>query len=196
MNVKTLAVIMPLSILRCYLSMTGIFTENQANSKRSRPLAKLRDWAILQPLTLRAWRNTERMLPFMAGKIFYRERRRYADGAGTPRYLLMAVQGVNLKVYGQHLRLSELKAIADATGAELVADDSEPANFQRDSWGREARTLETLLIQAADKAQFLISADDADEEILLSDFTEGERELFISLLTKFVEGNLPKNWIC
>lgn len=137
--------------------------------------------------------------PFhMPGKIFYRERHRYADGAGTPRYLLMAVQGLNLKVYGQHLRMSELKAIAEATGAELVADadDNKPANFQPDSWGREARTLETLLIQAADKAQFLISADDADEEELLSDFTEGEREQFITLLTKFVEGDLPKNWIC
>jgi hypothetical protein len=135
--------------------------------------------------------------PFlMPGKIFYRERHRYACGAGTPRYLLRAVQGLNLKVYGQHLRMSELKAIAEATGAELVADDSKPANFQPDSQGREARTLETLIIEAADKAQFLISADDADEEELLSDFTEGEREQFISLLTKFVEGGLPKNWIC
>ncbi len=57
----------------------------------------------------------------MAGKIFYRERQKYADGSQTPRYILVAVYELDLKVYGQHLRMSELKAIAEATGAELVA---------------------------------------------------------------------------
>ncbi len=57
----------------------------------------------------------------MAGKIFYRERQKYADGSQTPRYILVAVYDLNLKVYGQHLRMSELKASAEATGAELVA---------------------------------------------------------------------------
>lgn len=57
----------------------------------------------------------------MAGKLFYRERNRFADGSQTPRYVLVAVYNVDLKVYGQHLRMSELKAIAEATGAELVA---------------------------------------------------------------------------
>jgi hypothetical protein len=57
----------------------------------------------------------------MAGKIFYRERQNYVDGSETPRYILVAIHDLNLKVYGQHLRMSELKAIAEATGAELVA---------------------------------------------------------------------------
>lgn len=57
----------------------------------------------------------------MAGKIFYRERVKYSDGAQRPRYMLVAVHDMNLKVYGQHLRMSELKAIAEATGADLVA---------------------------------------------------------------------------
>ena len=57
----------------------------------------------------------------MAGKIFYRERVKYTDGAQRPRYMLVAVHDMNLKVYGQHLRMSELKAIAEATGADLVA---------------------------------------------------------------------------
>ncbi len=57
----------------------------------------------------------------MAGKIFYRERVKYTDGAQMPRYMLVAVSDLNLKVYGQHLRMSELKAIAQHTGAELVA---------------------------------------------------------------------------
>ncbi len=57
----------------------------------------------------------------MAGKIFYRERIKYADGAQMPRYMLVAVHDLNLKVYGQHLRMAELKAIAEAIGADLVA---------------------------------------------------------------------------
>ncbi len=57
----------------------------------------------------------------MPGKIFYRERVKFADGAQRPRYMLIAVQGIDLRVYGHHLRMAELKAIADATGAELVA---------------------------------------------------------------------------
>lgn len=57
----------------------------------------------------------------MAGKIFYRERSKYIDGSQTPRYILVGIHDMDLKVYGQHLRMAELKAIAAATGAELVA---------------------------------------------------------------------------
>jgi hypothetical protein len=35
--------------------------------------------------------------------------------------VLVAVADLNLKVFGKHLRMSEMKAIAEATGAELVA---------------------------------------------------------------------------
>ncbi|BCR06457.1 hypothetical protein DESUT3_35260 [Desulfuromonas versatilis] len=56
----------------------------------------------------------------MAGKLFYRERRKYVDGSKTPRYQLAAVAGVDLKVYGKHLRMSELRHIAETVGAELV----------------------------------------------------------------------------
>ena len=57
----------------------------------------------------------------MAGKIFYRERSKIVDGAHQPRYILVAVADLNLKVYGQHLRMCELKHIADTVGADLVA---------------------------------------------------------------------------
>lgn len=57
----------------------------------------------------------------MAGKIFYRERKKFVDGSKTPRYLIGAVADVNLKVYGKHMRMSELKQIAEVLGAELVA---------------------------------------------------------------------------
>jgi hypothetical protein len=56
----------------------------------------------------------------MSGKLFYRERTRYIDGSQMPRYMLIASYNVDLRVYGQHLRMSELKALAEATGAELV----------------------------------------------------------------------------
>ena len=56
----------------------------------------------------------------MAGKIFYRERQKLQDGAKTPRFRLVAVSGVDLKVFGYHLRKSELKHIAREVGAELV----------------------------------------------------------------------------
>lgn len=57
----------------------------------------------------------------MPGKIFYRERSKMTDGAKQPRYILVAVADTNLKVYGQHLRMSEMKHIAESVGAELIA---------------------------------------------------------------------------
>jgi len=57
----------------------------------------------------------------MAGQIFYRERQKSKDGAKTPRYRIVAVTGVDLKVYGNHLRKVELDQIASATQSELVA---------------------------------------------------------------------------
>ncbi|MRR34824.1 hypothetical protein EG829_09035 [bacterium] len=57
----------------------------------------------------------------MAGKIFYRERSKMVDGAQQPRYILVAVSGLDLKVYGQHLRMCELKQIAESVGGELVS---------------------------------------------------------------------------
>lgn len=57
----------------------------------------------------------------MAGKIFYRERLNAREGSKTPRYRIVAVSGVDLKVYADHLRMAELKQIALATQADLVA---------------------------------------------------------------------------
>jgi len=57
----------------------------------------------------------------MAGQIFYRERQKAKEGAKTPRYRIIAVSGVDLKVYGNHLRKTELEQIAKAAKANLVA---------------------------------------------------------------------------
>ena len=57
----------------------------------------------------------------MAGKIFYRERQKAKEKTKTPRYRIVAVSGIDLKVYGEHFRRTELKQIAQAVGAELIA---------------------------------------------------------------------------
>ena len=56
----------------------------------------------------------------MPGKIFYRERRKVGEGEKKPRFKLVAVAGVDMKVYGKHLRKSELEQIAETVGAELI----------------------------------------------------------------------------
>ncbi|MCX5902541.1 MAG: hypothetical protein NTV89_03525 [Proteobacteria bacterium] len=56
----------------------------------------------------------------MAGKIFYRERRKVGEGEKKPRYKLVAVAGIDMKIYGKHLRKGELEQIAEAVGADLV----------------------------------------------------------------------------
>jgi hypothetical protein len=56
----------------------------------------------------------------MSGKIFYRERRKVGEGEKKPRFKLIAVAGVDIKVYGKHIRKKELEQIAEAVGAELI----------------------------------------------------------------------------
>lgn len=56
----------------------------------------------------------------MAGQIFYRQRMKVKEGSQTPRFRIMAVSGIDLKVYGSHLRKKELEQIAKATGATLL----------------------------------------------------------------------------
>jgi len=56
----------------------------------------------------------------MSGTIFYRERRKVKDGEKKPRFRVVAVAGGNLKIYSDHLRMSEIENIAEVSGAELV----------------------------------------------------------------------------
>lgn len=56
----------------------------------------------------------------MAGKIFYRERRKVDEGEKKPRFNLVAVSDVNLKIHVKHLRKKELEQIAQSVGAELI----------------------------------------------------------------------------
>ncbi|MDD4240002.1 MAG: hypothetical protein PHG54_01095 [Smithellaceae bacterium] len=56
----------------------------------------------------------------MAGKIFYRERLKVGVKERKPRFKLVAVAGVDITFYGDHLRKKELEEIASSVGAELV----------------------------------------------------------------------------
>ena len=56
----------------------------------------------------------------MAGKIFYRERRKIGEGEKKPRFTLVAVADLDLVFYPKHMRKQELEQIAEAVGAELV----------------------------------------------------------------------------
>ena len=56
----------------------------------------------------------------MPGKIFYRERLKVGTEEKKPRFMVVAVAGMDMKVYGQHMRKKELEQVARAVGAELV----------------------------------------------------------------------------
>lgn len=61
----------------------------------------------------------------MAGKIFYRERRKVREKEKKPRFKLVATCGMDLDFYSQHLRKKELEQIAAAIDAELVLLESD-----------------------------------------------------------------------
>jgi hypothetical protein len=57
---------------------------------------------------------------FHMAKIFVRERARVGKGEGLPRFAIVGVHGSDLKFFQLHVRKSELDAIAQAVGAEVV----------------------------------------------------------------------------
>ncbi|MDW7774136.1 MAG: hypothetical protein SCH71_14715 [Desulfobulbaceae bacterium] len=56
----------------------------------------------------------------MSGKIFYRERSKIKEETHTPRFRVIAVSDINLKIYAEHFRKQELEQLAKATKAELI----------------------------------------------------------------------------
>ena len=56
----------------------------------------------------------------MPGMIFYRERLKVGKEEKKPRFIVVAITGIDMKIYGPHLRKKELEQIASAVGAELV----------------------------------------------------------------------------
>ncbi len=56
----------------------------------------------------------------MPGKMFYRERSKVEEGEKKPRFTLVAVADVNLKIHVKHMRKNELEQIAESIGAALI----------------------------------------------------------------------------
>lgn len=63
-------------------------------------------------------------------KIFVRERRKVGEGEKKPRFTVVAVAGLDLKVKAKHVRKHEIEQIADELGAKVVylqgGKDEEP----------------------------------------------------------------------
>lgn len=56
----------------------------------------------------------------MAGKIFYRERVKTKAAQQTPRFRVVAVNDLDLKIYADHFRKKELEQMAKSVDAKLV----------------------------------------------------------------------------
>lgn len=73
-------------------------------------------------------------------KIFVRNRRRYGKGAGRPRFAIVAVEGLDLKVYARHIRRKELEALAESVSAEVIylpgGDESQDDQAEEGDGGR------------------------------------------------------------
>jgi hypothetical protein len=52
--------------------------------------------------------------------IFVRERRKIETGEKKPRYRVVGVHDLNLRIYVEHIRKRELDQLAEATGANVV----------------------------------------------------------------------------
>jgi len=52
-------------------------------------------------------------------KVFVRERRRIGQGAGRPRFAIVAVQGADLKVFRTRVRRGELEKIASEASMDV-----------------------------------------------------------------------------
>jgi len=72
-------------------------------------------------------------------KIFVRERRHVSEGAGQPRFAIVAVQGDDLRFTKPFVRRAELEKIAEATGAELVYLPRGEHATEGESAGRKGR---------------------------------------------------------
>jgi hypothetical protein len=83
-------------------------------------------------------------------KIFVRERRDIGQGAGRPRFAIIAVEGADLKVYAPHIRKAELEKLAEEVGAQIVYlprgekagqeehnEEAGKGKRRRSGWGRQ-----------------------------------------------------------
>jgi hypothetical protein len=73
-------------------------------------------------------------------KIFVRHRRHVGQGAGRPRFAIVAAQGTDLNVYKTRVRRAELEKIATEIDAEIVyLPRGESAEETEDEGGKGRR---------------------------------------------------------
>jgi hypothetical protein len=73
-------------------------------------------------------------------KIFVRHRRHVGQGAGRPRFAIVAAQGTDLNVYKTRVRRAELEKIAAEIEAEIVyLPRGESAEETEDEGGKGRR---------------------------------------------------------
>lgn len=56
----------------------------------------------------------------MEAKIFVRERRKVTEKEKKPRFAVVAIAGLDLKIKSMHVRKQEIEEIASQLGAEVV----------------------------------------------------------------------------
>jgi hypothetical protein len=74
--------------------------------------------------------------------IFVRERRKIETGEKKPRYRVVGVHDVNLRIYVEHIRKRELDQLAEAAGANVVIlkagkEEKEKGKEKKEHKGRQ-----------------------------------------------------------
>jgi hypothetical protein len=73
-------------------------------------------------------------------KIFVRHRRHVSQGAGRPRFAIVAAHGTDLSIFKTRVRRAELEKIATEIDAEIVyLPRSEQAEQSEDEGGQRRR---------------------------------------------------------
>lgn len=72
-------------------------------------------------------------------KIFVRERKHVGELAGRPRFAIIGVEGSDLKFFKPHVRRTELDAIAQSVGAEVIILPQGETNPQGPGKGERRR---------------------------------------------------------
>ncbi len=72
-------------------------------------------------------------------RIFIRERNNVDEGDQRPRFAVVGVEGTDMKFFKTHLRKSEIDAIAQSIGAELVTLPRGSGEHQGEEGGKKHR---------------------------------------------------------
>jgi hypothetical protein len=95
-------------------------------------------WAYAQYHQILAGEPALAKKEIVMSKIFVRHRRHAGQGAGRPRFAIVATHGLDLRVYKTRIRRAELEKIATELEAEIVylprgehGDEADPESEPR-----------------------------------------------------------------